>query len=448
MKQVFSNNDTKSNFGKNGWLMVLLAGMGFWFVTGITVDGLNVILPAMAEQSGMDYNTLLSWSTPAAWLSIPGSVLIAILCNKKGIKFTAISTLIVTAIAFSLYGYANTFATYLIFAGIVNFASVGFSHVGANALMASWFPRKKGLALGWATIGQNLSTALFVPLITFMIAHYGCGLGMSSISVMMVAFAAVLAFLMKNTPEECGCTPDNDNLTRAQIDELQADFKNYKSPFTIGKLLRMKEVWMIGVAFGALYMVTVGLISQMVPRLIELGYAQTTAITMMTVAAFIGCFGSYCWGYLDQLITTRKASIVYAFWYIGALILQIIPSNTITIMLSIFMIGFGIGGIGNLVSSIVATKFGRYDFIKAWGVILPITAVIRCSAYAVLAFGLSHLGGYAGAYSIFLAINIVAVILIWRLDDTCIGKTLDYELPEDEEEDDIPGDLVVESHSL
>jgi sugar phosphate permease len=431
---VVKNDDAKSNFGKKGWLMIILAGIAFWFVTGATVDGLNVILAAIAEQSGMDYNVLLSWSTPAGWAAIPGAVVWAGLCSKKGVKFTMVSTLIVTAVVFAAYGFSTNLVGYIILAALLNFVGCGFSHVAANTLMANWFPRKKGLALGWATIGQNLSTAMFVPIVSVLIAAFGCGKGLSVISLAMIVFAFVVVALVKNLPEECGCTPDNDNLTREEIEANMADFNNYKSPFTVKKLLTMKESWMIAFAFGALYMVTVGLVSQLVPRLMSLGYSQTTAISYTTVAAIIGCFGSYFWGWLDQVITTKKASIVYGIWYIAALALQCLPFTKTTMVISIVMIGWGIGGIGNLAASIVAIKFGRYDFVKAWGVIFPMMSVVRCCAFSVLAFGLTYLGGYAGAYAIFIVANVIAVFLIWKLDDTCVGKPLSNTVHTDGEE--------------
>lgn len=424
MNTKVTNDDTKSNFGKKGWLMIILAGIAFWFVTGMTVDGLNVILAAISEQSGLDYNSLLSWSTPAGWAAIPGAVLWAAMCDKKGIKFTMVSTMILSAVVFIVYGFSNTLTMYIIFAALVNFATCGFSHVAGNTLMASWFPRKKGLALGWATIGQNLSTAAFVPFVSLLIGVLDCGKGLSVISIIMIVFAIVIAFLVKDTPEECGCTPDNDVLTREEIERNMEDYKNYVSPFTVRKLLSMKATWQIGLGFGALYMVTIGLVSQLIPRLMEIGYSKGTALTYMTIAAIIGCFGSYFWGWLDQKISTKKASIVYAFWYIAALILQCLPMTNITTILSIIMIGWGIGGIGNLAASIVATKFGRYDFVKAFGVLNPLMSVVRCCAYSVLAFGLSTFGSYAGAYVIFIVVNVVAVILIWTLDDKCVGQNI------------------------
>ena len=40
----------------------------------------------------------------------------------------------------------------------------------------------------------------------------------------------------------------------------------------------------------------------------------------------------------------------------------------------------------------------------------------RPRAFAVLAFGLSHFGGFAGAYSILLVIALISMILIWKTD--------------------------------
>nr|MCR4842440.1 hypothetical protein [Eubacterium sp.] len=199
---------------------------------------------------------------------------------------------------------------------------------------------------------------------------------------------------------------------------------DYVSPLTIGKIVRMKETWFIGIAYGVFYMITVGLISQLLPRLISLEYDNETALAFVTFAALFGCFGSYFWGVLDQMLTTRKASIVYGLWYLATLALQCLPFTRTTTVLSIFMIGFGLGGIGNLGSSIVATKFGRHDFVRAWGVIFPIMSVLRSCAYVLLSLGLSVLGGYQGAYLLFLIVDVIAIALLWKLDDHCVGTFL------------------------
>ncbi|HBW35556.1 peptide-methionine (R)-S-oxide reductase [Desulfosporosinus sp. BICA1-9] len=56
----------------------------------------------------------------------------------------------------------------------INSASIRF--IPPGTLITNWFPTKKGLALGWATMGMPLATAVFVPLIAFLFGTLGIAL--------------------------------------------------------------------------------------------------------------------------------------------------------------------------------------------------------------------------------------------------------------------------------
>ncbi|MEF2074276.1 MFS transporter [Consotaella aegiceratis] len=414
-------DDMKSNFGPHGWTMIVFSGLLFWINTGSSVDGLNVILGALSQGFNLDYNTLLAWATPAAWFAIPAGPVFAWISGKYGPKTAILIGLAVGGLCFGLLGvWGTTLGFFVLFAGVC-FCANGYAHIGGNALIANWFPRKKGLALGWSTMGQNLSTALFVPFMAFLLATFGVHNAFWGITACMLVLMVLIAVFASNAPEDVGCAPDNDPLSAEEIAASAQAHRAYVCPFSTREMLAMKDVWLIGLAYGALYMVTVGLVSQLVPRLMVIGYDLNTAIGYLTIAALIGVIGSYIWGWLDQRIGTRPASLVYAAWYVVALVLNIFELNEVTLWLSVFMIGFGIGGCGNLATSIVATKFRRGAFIKAWGIINPIQSIVRSSAFAILAFGLAYLGGYPGAYGIFIVINLIAAVMIWRTDVTAIG---------------------------
>jgi sugar phosphate permease len=146
---------------------------------------------------------------------------------------------------------------------------MAFGLICTAALMGNWFPRKKGIALGWATMGAPICTATFVAI---MSALYGM-LGISRAHVVMGAVMVVLGivsfFWVKDYPAEVGAYPDNlpdgAEAYKAQMDEMQS----YKSPFTVSRLLKDKDMWLISVGFGMLWMVTVGVVSQFVPRMVS-----------------------------------------------------------------------------------------------------------------------------------------------------------------------------------
>lgn len=416
------NNNTKSNFGSWGWLMILFAGLMYFFGSGFRSDGLNVIVGNFAAAHGLDGNQLLALATPASWAGLLGSALWAIFVDWKGTRVGALVTALLGGLSFLLYGVVTTTTGFFLVTAFVNFMVYGFNHTVANALLANWFPMKKGLALGWATMGQNMASAVFVPL--FLVFMHSTSLG-GAFYLMggLLALVGVIGFfLIRNNPEERGCAPDNGSFTKEEIEANLRELREYKSPWNAKNLLKNKQIWLIGLSYGLYILVTVSLISQLIPRLMSCGWAEAKATGMMTVAAIFGLLGSYATGWLDQKIGTRKTSVLYGLWYLVALILCILPANDVTLYGSIFFIGIGIGGVGNLFPSMASTVFGRFDFVRAMGVLNPITSIVNSFAFVILSFGLSHLGGYSGAYAIIAVLDVVAIVLVSRINETCIGK--------------------------
>lgn len=418
-----SANSTKSNFGAKGWLMILVAGLLFYFYAGMCTDGLNTIVTNFANAHQVDEAALLSMTTPASWVGLLGSVACSWFIAKiKSNRLATLITAVLGGITYMCYGVVTTLAGFTVVTALANFFGMGYCWTCANALMASWFPTKKGLALGWATMGQNLCSATFVLLLTLFMGWTNLN-GSFYIMGGLLIVAGIFSFIvMRDTPEELGCAPDNGTVTKEELEQNRREMEAYKSPWNAKTLLLNKQVWLIGLGFGIFIICNVACISRLIPRLIMAGWAPPKAMASMTVAAILGLLGSYLTGWLDQKIGTKKASIAYGCWYVVTLITCAIPSNNVYLQyLSVFMIGIAIGGIGNLFPSMTATLFGRYDFVRAMGVLNPITNIVRSFAFIIMGAGLSATGNYYLAYGIVAALSVVGIILVACIDEKQIG---------------------------
>lgn len=417
-------NSTKSNFGAKGWLMILVAGLMFYFYAGMCTDGLNTIVTSFANAHQVDEAALLSWTTPASWVGLIGSVACSWFIAKiKSNRLAMLITAVLGGITYMCYGVVTTLVGFTVVTAMANFFGMGYCWTCANALMASWFPTKKGLALGWATMGQNLCSATFVLLLTVFMGWAGLN-GSFYIMGALLIVAGIFSFLvMRDTPEEMGCAPDNGTVTREELEANRREMEAYKSPWNAKTLLLNKQVWLIGLGFGIFIICNVACISRLIPRLIMAGWAPPKAMASMTVAAVLGLLGSYLTGWLDQKIGTKKASIAYGCWYVVTLASCAIPSNNVYLQyFSVFMIGIAIGGIGNLFPSMTATLFGRYDFVRAMGVLNPITNIVRSFAFIIMGAGLSMTGTYHLAYGMVAVLSVIGIILVACIDEKQIGK--------------------------
>ncbi|ABD86212.1 MFS transporter [Rhodopseudomonas palustris] len=415
--------ERRSNFGAHGWSIILIEAALLWISSGSVVHGLNIILPALTATYSLDNTRLLALATPASWASILAGLVGAWVCAHMGPKFLILLSLTGGGIAFGLLGTWGSTTGFFILFSIVCFFDTCLAYIGGPTLVTSWFPRKKGLAFGWATMGQTFSTATYVPYVAFCFATFGIQRGFWGITFLMAVMAVVVWRFAADTPEALGCAPDNMPMSPEEIDRSRRDQEAFVDPITVRQLLGMRDVWFMGLAFGGLYIIIVGLLSQFVARLIAMGYPLNTAILYMSIAAIIGVPGAYMWGWLSQKLGVKACAMLYLGWYAVALAINIFELNTVTMWISLVMIGEALGGATNLSMSIVAEKFPRGAFVKAWGVVNPIQSIVRCCAFAILAFGLTYLGGFRGAYSILLGIALISMFLLWLIDTTPVRTT-------------------------
>ncbi len=412
----------KTGFGVRGWSIIAFQAVMFWVAAGAITHGLNVTLPALSKTYNLDYNMLLALATPASWASIPAGPTAAWLCEKKGAKFNIILCLIACGLCFGLLGYASSFLSFsLLFAGVCFFGT-GFAYVGGTAIVTSWFVRKAGLALGWCTVGQTFSSAFFVPALAASFAIMGVQHGFWGIASMMFVLAIITTLFIHNKPEDIGLAPDNERITPAQLAERQKQHDAYQCPLTVAQILRMKDVWLMGIATGAIYVMLVGVVSQIVPRLMSSGYSLETAIFYMSASALFGTFGAFGWGWLNQRIGVKKAIMTYTVWWIVAIVVNLFADNVYMLWISLLMIGFSLPGATNLSTALIATKFPRRLYIRAIGIVHPIQSIIRCFSFSILAFGLAYLGGYTGAYLLLAAVGVVTLLLFLITDVTPVDE--------------------------
>ena len=415
--------ERKKGYGY-GWAMVFAAGILYFFCGGLTTDGLNVTVPAFAQARGWEQGTLLAVTTPAAWAGLLGTVLFSQLVSKKGAKLTIILTLMGAGGICLIYGSAANVLVYTVCLALIYCFGNGFGVVSNSALIANWFPRRRGYAMGWGSIGLPLATAVYVPVFALLIAKLGVGGAFNILGAVMIVFAIICIFWIKNTPEEVGLPPDGDySISEEELKESLKAQAGYQSQWTTAKLLKNKTVWIMSFCYGLIFLVTVGLVSQMVPRLMSLGYDQNFSLGMLSLAAASGVVGSVLWGILDVKTTTKFATKLFCIWYIMAIVVLILTKSSLPgTVLGCVLAGIGIGGIGNIQPSMLAQVFGRYDYASASRVVNTVVGFIRVTSFAIIGITLNITGSFDRAYLILLAVTVVSLGLAFLIDDSCIGR--------------------------
>lgn len=419
-KNQLASENTSLNFSK-GWGIIIYCMIMFFFLIGFSIDGLNIVAPAFAKKSGIEYADVLGLSTYAGLIGLLAYVVVGKVNDALGSRLTSGICMVGAGASYIFWGHAENILQYGIGLTLVTSFINGAAYIAGGSLVTQWFPKKKGLVNGITTMGHNMGSAFYVPLIGFLIATYGMAKGMTCTGTVAIIVGILGILFIRNLPQERGLYPDNVTKEVYEKEYFHSNDEEEDNTWTIAKLLKTKELWMVAIVIGVNQLVTTGVMSQMVVRNIGLGFAPAKAVGLMTVCACVGVCGSYLFGWIDQKLGVKKAVLLFLVWYCAALLINVTDTTT-GVYISVAMIGVAIGASANFMISLPASVFGRHGFSKVYAVYFPIMNAILMSNYVINAQAIRVTGSLRGAYMVFIGLLIVNIILISLVDTRKYNK--------------------------
>ena len=383
------NNSSKVfNFGK-GWIIIIIGILMFYFYGGMTTDGTNLSVPAAAERIGISTGEMQIYHSFAAMFGVVINIAMAFVIKKIGAARTAGICLIYGAVAYYLMPRVATVPLYMICAAFMWSGMATAAFTCGGILVNRYFPKTKGVVMGYTTMGLNINSACFIAIVSMIQASTGKDFAgaIVPICIATAVLGLVVMFFIKDDPKEIGFIPDNVSKEQyeKEYDPGAAD-SDYDGGWTTKSLLSTPYFWLVAVISGLFNIATGVLIANMVARNIEMGMTPEAAVGLMTVVAVIGIFGSWAVGIIDDKIGTKKTMIYFGVFYFAAGALNCLSSvigSMIPLYISIVMIGIGIGGSANFTSSLPTSVFGRKGFDKVNSILFPVQGVINCSCFLV-----------------------------------------------------------------
>ncbi len=398
----------KYNFSKRHWLVVILCFLLFLLANAVTSDSENVILPKLAAANGWDYSLVLTLATVAGCTSVVGSFFLGKVCEKKGGKFAIILGLVLSAFFVFLYGTSKSLVVFVI--GLFGTICCGqaVSFFGANSVIANWFPKKKGLAMGFVSMGPPAATIIMVSVLNAIIGRFGISGGIFTLCGVCLIVAAVCFGVVHNNPEEVGETPDN--LPVEHVTEIDAP------TITLSQLLKTKSFWVVAAICGVCSMSQTGLMAQWLVRYTSNGYTETKAAFMMSICAVAGIIGSIIAGNIENRLGTRKAYVVLAIWFMVSLLLNV--TNIVPLVyLSVPMFGLSISLYQIFMPAFEISVFGRENFKVVNGILFPLVSMGGQLTFLVIAMCMNLFGEVRFAYIVFTILLGITIPLALSLKE-------------------------------
>jgi len=297
---------------------------------------------------------------------------------------------------------------YLTMGTLLAFGMAMMGGIASAKLVANWFERKRGRALGIATVGISFSGLVMPTAARWLIESVGWRGGFQIYAVLTVAVVIPLvAAVVVDRPEQLGLRPDGD----APEPELpEVDISGERHWRTV-EMLRDRNFWAIALPFSLAFSSLSAVLIHLYPFASDLGIDSTRAALVPSIAAGAGVLGKIVFGRMIDTLDSR-----YAIWLsLGGQLLGIglflEGGNFEWLLAAAAIFGFSMGGMVPLHGAVTAEAFGRLSFGKAMGLLRPVQIPIHMLGVPLAGWIFDTSGSYTLAFQVFIGFYAAAIVL-------------------------------------
>jgi MFS family permease len=299
-----------------------------------------------------------------------GGIVAGRLLDRIAPRWVASAGAAVGALGFILSAFVDTpLAFYLAYGLLCGLGSSWTGIVVGNSSVGKWFIRKRGMAIGIASMGVSFGTMIMTPVIGWVVKERGWQSGFIVLGLTLLAAGVLIAqiFLGKTKPEAYGLCPDGH---RDQPVGDSSGMPGHAAAVPLGEAMRDSRFWILSLCQGAAVMTVLMAFVHQVPYALDLGIDRLAAAASLGAIALAGFFGQFFFGSLSDRLPDPKYSAMLGYLVMAAGLAVLLSATSVEGLFAYALIfGFGYGCLGPILPIIASGRFGRESIGSVYGVL-------------------------------------------------------------------------------
>lgn len=387
----------RERISPRGWMIVLISLIGI--STGPAAFGiasLGLFIDVFEKQFGWTRAEVSSAASVMMLCSAFSMPVIGRLVDKIGPRKVLIPSVAILGLCFmAIPALVTQFWQFMLVYVAIGTIAAGTNSVPYMRVLASWFDRSRGLAIGIAGSGTGLGFA-YVPLIgQAAITQFGWKGGYVALGLVMLCVTLPLVlFFLKERPDGAA---EADGEARAES-QAGMDLK---------QVLRTRNFYLLAAIFVTLAFVLYGLIPHMVPLLTDRGVSPAAAAGVASVFGLATFAGRIAIGFLVDKFDARMIAVTFFSISAVGLGLLAVPLPNWAMIAPALLLGGSLGAEVDMLAYLTSRYFGLKCFAQIFGALFG--AVLVAMGLGPVAFGLVF--DLTGSYGAMLALGAPACLI-------------------------------------
>jgi MFS family permease len=308
-------------------------------------------------------------------------------------------------------GSANRINHLFLFFTLVGFAGLVTPSGGIYGAVpaAKWFIRRRGTAMGLATLGMGVGAVVFLPVTQILIEGFGWRTAWHQLAILSVIMIIPVALIfLRRQPEDMGLRPDGDPEVEAGADSSHPVAME-EITWTVKEAFRTRTFWLLNAAW-AITGFWQGGNQHRIPYWIELGFEGRIVSYAFAVDAAAAAVMILAAGILLDRFPARYVAAVSFIALIAGTSFMLFASNTYHLFSSAILTGSSVGV--NLVCQtyLWASYYGRTFLGTIRGFTLPAMLFATAVGAPTVGYIYDFSGGYESAWKLLIGICSLALL--------------------------------------
>jgi MFS family permease len=292
----------------------------------------------------------------------------------------------------------------------VGFGAMAIGPLTTSTLTSHWFYRRRGRALGLATVATSGGGIVVVPLLSWAIENYGWRIALRVEGALITAIVLALSILLlRSGPADLGLDTHQENRGRPPMDMA---WGHAVATRRYASVLSTRNFWAIALVLAAISGIDQAIVVTIVPYGIGLDFPASSAAFLIAGFSISAAMVKLASGFLAEFVERRIIMLTGTLAMIAALLFLLFSLKYAWILLACCLAGMALGCVLPSSAALVAAYFGSPSFGRVMGMIYVgvVVSSIVCVRFIGAVF--DRTAGYNPAFLTFFVIAVLSALAV------------------------------------